>query len=181
MLHSLTGQITEVSPDGILLSVHGLGFFVIVPDTFAFSVGEVTTIRTHLAVRQDGFELYGFNDPLDLAFFRKCLTVSGVGPKTAMSFLRRSPRENLESAIAKKDAHYLTRVVGLGKKAADKLIVELSEKVGTSESHEGEDGDVLDTLVALGYTEREARDALSRVSRDIVGKDHRLRAALSQK
>ena len=181
MLHSLTGKVSEVSLDGILIDVQGLGFFVIVPDTFTFSVGETRTLRTHVAVRQDGFELYGFNDPLDLAFFKKCLTVSGVGPKTAMSFLRRSPRENLESAIAKKDATYLTRVVGLGKKAADKLIVELSEKMDKGESHDSADGDVLDTLVALGYTEKEARDALTRVPREIVGKDLRLRAALSQK
>lgn len=181
MLHSLTGKVTHISPEGILLDVSGLGFFIIVPDTFAFSEGQAVTVKTHLAVRQDGFELYGFNDALDLAFFKKCLTVSGVGPKTAMSFLRRSPRENLESAIAKKDAQYLTRVVGLGKKAADKLIVELSEKMEDRASHDGEDGDVLDTLIALGYTEREARDALSRVAKEIVGKDLRLRAALSQK
>ena len=108
------------------------------------------------------------------------LGVPGVGPKTALSLLRRAPREALEGAIAKRDIPYLTRVVGLGKKAAEKLAVELSEKVGVGgASHEGEDADVFDTLVALGYTDREARRALTLIPADITGKDARLKAALS--
>jgi Holliday junction resolvasome RuvABC DNA-binding subunit len=76
---------------------------------------------------------------------------------------------------------YLTRVVGLGKKAAEKLVVELAEKIGTEDrTHDGDDADVFDMLVALGYTEREARRALLGISPDVVGKDERFKAALSK-
>jgi Holliday junction DNA helicase RuvA len=105
-----------------------------------------------------------------------------VGPKTALSILRRAPRENLEAAIGKRDVQYLTRVVGLGKKAAEKLVVEISEKIGVTESSEGgEDAEVFDTLVALGYTEREARKAVGAIPSTIVGKEARLKSALSIK
>jgi Holliday junction DNA helicase RuvA len=103
-----------------------------------------------------------------------------VGPKTALSILKRAPREALESAIAKRDISYLTRVVGLGKKAAEKLAIELSEKLNSKETSEtGSDAEVFDTLVALGYTDREARRALASIAENISGKEARLRAALS--
>jgi len=134
-----------------------------------------------MAVKQDGIDLYGFEDPADLRFFELCLGVPGVGPKTVLSFLVRSPREAMEAAIGRRDLSYLTRVVGLGKKAAEKLMVELSEKMGVSEGeHQGDDAEVFDTLVALGYTEREARKALGSIPLHVTGRDARLKAALSQ-
>lgn len=178
MLQRVTGTVLESLSDGLVVDVQGLGFFIFTLDPHA--VGDTITLHTHLAVKQDGMDLYGFKTAEDLAFFKKCLTVSGVGPKTALSFLRRSPRDKLQNAIARKDTEYLTRVVGLGKKASDKLILELSEKITASETSEGsDDGDVLDTLIALGYTEREARSALQTIPDTIIGKDARLRAALS--
>ncbi len=135
-----------------------------------------------MAVKQDGIELYGFTDAADRTFFEQLLTVSGVGPKTALSILTRAPRESLQNAIAGRDISYLTRVAGLGKKAAEKLAVELSEKVTpTADTQGGVDAEVIDTLVALGYTEREARGALSRVPLHVSGTDARLKAALSNK
>src|SRR3989344_631083 len=114
----------------------------------------------------------------DRDFFELILTVSGVGPKTALSVLRRAPREALEGAISTRDLAYLTKVVGLGKKSAEKMLVELADKVGPR-AHESPDGEVFDTLVALGYTEREARKALQNIPDSAVGKDVRLKAALS--
>lgn len=180
MIRELRGTVTAVEEDGAVLDVSGWGVFVSMASTGTLSVGDTATLKTHLAFRQDGAELYGFTDAEDLRFFELALCVPGVGPKTALSLLRRAPREALQGAIGKRDVGYLTRVVGLGKKAAEKLIVELSEKVGgDSASHDGEDADVFDTLVALGYTEREARRALAMVPTDISGKDARLKAALS--
>jgi Holliday junction DNA helicase RuvA len=103
-----------------------------------------------------------------------------VGPKTALSIFSRGTRESLEGAIATRDISYLTRVVGLGKKAAEKLVVELSEKMSVStEQHDGDDAEVFDTLVALGYTDREARNALAALPIHITGRDARLKAALA--
>jgi Holliday junction DNA helicase RuvA len=132
-----------------------------------------------MAVKQDGIELYGFLDPADLGFFELTLGVPGVGPKTALSLLKRSSREQLEGAIGKRDIGYLTRIVGLGKKSAEKIVVELADKM-SGRAHDGEDAEVFDTLIALGYTEREARKALGDIAETIVGKEARLRAALGK-
>jgi holliday junction DNA helicase RuvA len=182
MIRELRGVVLSIEPTGIVVDVSGWGVLAHVPAPDAFSVGETVVLKTHLAVKQDGVDLYGFADPADLRFFELSLSVSGVGPKTALSLLRRAPRENLEAAIAKRDLNYLTRVVGLGKKAAEKLIVEISEKLGAHSSAEsGEDAEVFDTLVALGYTEREARKALGEIPSSVVGKEARLKSALTIK
>ncbi len=180
MIREIRGTVLSVDTSGVVVDVSGWGVLVHVPSPDTFSVGTVVSLKTHLAVKQDGVDLYGFLDPADLRFFELTLCVSGVGPKTALSLLRRAPRENLEQAIGKRDVSYLTRVVGLGKKAAEKLIVEISEKMGAHDRAEsGEDAEVFDTLVALGYTEREARKAVGDVSSHVVGKEARLKAALS--
>jgi Holliday junction DNA helicase RuvA len=148
------------------------------PSPQALTVGTEATLATHLALKQDGLELYGFATAADRDFFELILSVSGIGPKTALSVLRKAPREALEGAIGTRDLNYLTKVVGLGKKGAEKMLVELADKVGP-QSHSREDGEVFDTLVALGYTEREARKALQGIPENITGKDARLKAALS--
>jgi holliday junction DNA helicase RuvA len=181
MIREVRGTILSIEPSGIVVDVAGWGVYIAVATPDAFSSGSAVTLKTHLAVKQDGMDLYGFQDAADLRFFELCLSVSGVGPKTALSILRRAPREHIENAIGKRDLSYLTRVVGLGKKAAEKLIVEISEKIGVKGTSElGEDAEVFDTLVALGYTEREARAALAAIPADVAGKEDRLKAALSR-
>lgn len=162
------------------MDVSGFGVFVYLPNATEVTIGKPATLLTHMCLKQDGIELYGFTDAADRTFFEHLLTVSGIGPKTALSILTRAPRTSLENAIATRDISYLTRVAGLGKKAAEKLAVELSEKITpTGETEGATDAEVLDTLVALGYTEREARTALARVPMHISGRDERLKAALS--
>ena len=176
----MTGIVLALEPAGCVIDLSGWGVFVYLPNATSVAVGERTTLLTHMAVKQDGIELYGFTDAADRTFFEQLLTVSGVGPKTALSLLTRAPRASLQNAIAIRDISYLTRVAGLGKKAAEKLAVELSEKITPTEDTQGAtDSEVLDTLVALGYTEREARTAIARVPLHISGRDARLKAALS--
>ncbi len=179
MSRQIRGTVLSTESTGAVIEVMGLGVFVYLPSLEALIVGKEALIHTHLAVRQDGADLYGFMEAADRSFFELVLNVPGVGPKTALSILRRAPREALLGAIAKRDTQYLTRIVGLGKKTAEKMIVELSEKAGAGETHSDADAEVFDTLVALGYTEREARKALSNIPAGTVGKDARLKAALS--
>ncbi len=181
MIKQVRGTVLSVEPNGCVVEVSGWGVFIYMAAVTA-AVGETVTLMTHMAVKQDGIELYGFETAADRTFFEQLLTVSGVGPKTALSILARASREALEGAIATRDISYLTRVVGLGKKAAEKLAVELSEKMTPqSEARDGADAEVFDTLVALGYTDREARTALARVPLHITGRDARLKAALGAK
>jgi len=178
MIRQIRGKVLLVGPISAVIEVAGFGIEVRMSAPQALSVGSDASLATHLALRQDGLELYGFSSAEDRDFFELVLTVSGVGPKTALSVLRRSTREALEGAIGKRDLNYLTKVVGLGKKSAEKMLVELVDKVGPR-SHDNADGEVFDTLVALGYTEREARTALQAIPENIIGKDARLKAALS--
>lgn len=178
MIRQIRGTVLSVSPVSAVIEVAGFGVEVRMSTTDALSVGKEARLMTHFAVKQDGMELYGFVETADRDFFELMLSVSGVGPKTALSVLRRAERGALEGAIGKRDINYLTKVVGLGKKSAEKILVELADKVG-SRAHDDADGDVFDTLVALGYTEREARKALQSLPPTVVGKDARLKAALS--
>lgn len=182
MIREIRGTILSTMPTGIVVDVSGFGVLIHVASPDTFTAGETVRLTTHLAVKQDGIDLYGFPDGADLAFFELSLKVPGVGPKTAMSILRRAPREALEQAIARKDLAYLTKVAGLGKKSAEKLIVEIAERIGVEVgAGQEEDAEVFDTLVALGYTEREARGALANIPKGLEGQDARLKAALANK
>ena len=178
MIRQIRGRVLSVGPISAVIEVAGFGMEVRMSAPQTLATGSEATLATHLALKQDGLELYGFPSAEERDFFELILTVSGVGPKTALSVLRRSTREALEGAIGKRDLAYLTKVVGLGKKSAEKMLVELADKVGPR-SHDNADGEVFDTLVALGYTEREARKALQAIPEDVAGKDARLKAALS--
>lgn len=182
MIRQIYGKVLEIGLARATIEVAGFGIEVHVPSVEKLVLGAETRLSTYLAVKQDGMELYGFPDPADRDFFELALTVSGIGPKTALALLRRSPREGLESAIGRRDIPYLTRVAGLGKKSAEKMIVELAEKLSSKkEGGSNDDAEVFDTLVALGYTEREARKALAAVAENVTGKEARLRAALSNR
>ena len=178
MIRQIRGKVLHVGLVSAIIEVAGFGIEVRMSAPGTLTVGNEASLATHLALKHDGLELYGFALAADRDFFELILTVSGVGPKTALSVLRRSPRETLEGAIGKRDLVYLTKVVGLGKKSAEKMLVELADKVGPR-SHDNADNEVFDTLVALGYTEREARKALQAIPDSAVGKDVRLKAALS--
>lgn len=182
MIRQIRGEVLGNEPGGAIIDIAGFGIFVHLPGTELLTPGEIVTLTTYLAVKQDGIDLYGFTSVADRKFFELLLTVSGVGPKTALSIFSKASRESLEGAIASRDISYLTRVVGLGKKAAEKLAVELADKLeAVGRAPDGEDAEVFDTLVALGYTDREARTALGTIPLHIQGRDARLKAALSNK
>jgi Holliday junction DNA helicase RuvA len=181
MIREICGTVIGNEPGGAIIDVAGFGIFVHLATAELLVPGTEARLKTYMAFRQDGVELYGFSTEED-RFFEQLLTVSGVGPKTALSIFSRGSRESLEGAISTRDISYLTRVVGMGKKAAEKLVVELSEKVNASDkTPDGDDAEVFDTLVALGYTDREARKALSDIPMHITGRDARLKAALAGK
>jgi Holliday junction DNA helicase RuvA len=179
MIRQIRGTVLEVEPLGATIEVAGFGVFVNMAAPEALTVGSEAALHTYLAVKQDGLELYGFAELADLRFFERLLQVPGIGPKTALAIMRKAPRESLLGAIGTRDLEYLTRVAGLGKKAAEKILVELAEKVGITGAHDDGDTEVFDTLVALGYTEREARASVAGIPKEVVGKDARLKAALS--
>ena len=146
------------------------------------TVDSVVALWTHLAVREDILDLYGFSGEEELRFFELLRTVSGIGPKSALAILDIAMVESLRSAIVSGQASYLTSVSGIGKKTAEKIILELRDKVGlATESGSGAlagDVEALEAMRALGYSAQEAREALRKVPQTIEKSGERLRAAL---
>jgi Holliday junction DNA helicase RuvA len=177
MIRQIRGKVLSIGLASAVIEVAGFGIEVRMSTPEILTVGTDASLATHMVLKQDGLELYGFPDAADRDFFELILSVSGIGPKTAQNVLRKASRTALEGAIGKRDLVYLTKVVGLGKKSAEKMLIELADKVG-DHAHDNEDGEVFDTLVALGYTEREARKALQGIPEGIMGKETRLKAAL---
>src|SRR3989338_9114616 len=182
MISYVSGTVVEKNVRFIIVDVGGVGYRVFVTeDTLRrLKTGMSAMLKTHHAVREDSEELFGFLNEGDLKLFELLLSVPGIGPKTALNILNVATPETLRRSITSGETAYLTKISGIGKKTADKIILELREKLGASE--EGttlkEEVDALEALKALGYSHEEAREALKKVDGGIVGTNARIKAAL---
>ncbi len=169
-----------------MIDVGGIGYRVFAsPDVLRKAKKEETIkLWTHLHVREDGMELYGFSQYAELDFFETLIQISGIGPKSALGVLSVAPLDILKRAIASGETSYLTQVSGIGKKIAEKIILELRDKLGKVGfgAEEGgfmkEEEDVLRALRVLGYSYQEAREAIKQLPPDIVGTQGRVKEAL---
>lgn len=185
MIAQLTGTIVSSGVDSVILNVNGVGYRVHTTLEIIRNLSKEKTnvvFFTHLAVRETSMELYGFLHEEEELFFELLISVSGIGPKSALAIMNLETVATLSSAIAHGDTTYLTKVSGIGRKSAEKIIIELRDKITSldidgTHAHE-EDKDALDALVSLGYSTREAREALKIVSKDIIGTQKRLTEAL---
>jgi len=190
MIRYLSGIVRFRDEKSIILDVHGVGYqlFMTGPILASFTEGSLASAWTHLAVRETSLDLYGFGRQEELFFFELLLTVPGIGPKGALGILGLAPIETLGRAINEGDVGYLTKVSGIGRKTAEKIVIELKGKLGNMQKEKTEgktaqhsvDSDVLEALLSLGYGEREARDAVQALPEDIVGVPKRVAAALKQ-
>jgi len=188
MITQLSGNITFTGNNYVVLDVAGVGYKVHVSlDTLRALTKErqhTLSLWTHLAVRETSLDLYGFLEHSELEFFEMLITISGIGPKSALGILSVAPVDTIKHAIASGDTSYLTKVSGIGKKNAEKIVVELRDKLGGAHALPGtmlkEDADVIAVLQSIGYTVREARDALKGVSKDTVGTSEKIKEALRQ-
>ncbi|MGP8079218.1 MAG: Holliday junction branch migration protein RuvA [Dehalococcoidales bacterium] len=170
MIASLQGIIDAVSTDGMIVNVNGVGFKVGVPTSVLSEsgvVGREIKLFTHLHVREDDWSLYGFASIDELKLFETLISVSGLGPKTAMGMLSAMSADQVAMAIASGSVEMLTTIPGIGKKTADRLILELKDKVGgvmistpTGRAAQ-ENADVIATLVSLGYSGPETARAVN--------------------
>lgn len=182
MIGRIEGEVSVKRAGFVILSAGGVGYKIAATrEALAgLKAGEKAVLWTHLAVREDSLDLYGFRAEDELHLFELLLTVSGVGPKSALAILDLAPVETLRSAIAGGNAQYLTKVSGVGRKTAEKIVLELREKVGAGIAGPALQGDedALDAMRSLGYTLHEARDALRKVPHEVTEGSERLRAAL---
>jgi Holliday junction DNA helicase RuvA len=184
MIALLTGKIAGMKGTSVIIDVHGVGYRVMVS---AYALGKLAgegevTLHIHTHVREDQFALFGFLDEDELKMFELLISVSGVGPKMALGILSIADANTIRAAVVERDATILTRISGVGKKTAEKIIVELQNKVSAAEVTGREsissDQDAVEGLMSLGYSATQAREALKEVSPDIRKPGERIRAAL---
>ncbi len=183
MISKITGQIIHKNDKFIVVETNGLGYKIFSTTDLISKVKENDQVQiwTYLAVRENALDLYGFMTKKDLDFFELLITISGVGPKTALNILNVATVDSLRKAISSGETAHLTKVSGLGKKMADKIVLELKGKLGSYEEIEmglKEEIDALEALKSLGYSHRDAREALQEISKDLKSTSDRVKAAL---
>jgi Holliday junction DNA helicase RuvA len=147
----------------VLVDVGGVAYEVDVPLSTFYSLpaaGEPVTLHTHLVVREDAQVLYGFATLEERATFRQLIRISGIGARTALAVLSGMSVADLAHAVALQEAQALTRIPGIGKKTAERLLLELKGKLGEAKAVAGGSGDILNALLGLGYSEKEALAAV---------------------
>ena len=188
MIGRLTGKLAGKHPPQVLLDVAGIGYEVDVPMSTFYSLpatGEPVTLHTHLVVREDAHVLYGFATLEERTAFRQLIRISGVGARTALSVLSGLSVTDLAQAVTLQEAGRLTKIPGIGKKTAERLLLELKGKLadaipaaGDTVAMPGSQGsDILNALLSLGYNEKEAHAAIKGLAPDIAVADG-IRAAL---
>ena len=188
MIGFLEGNVIFEGEKFAIVGVGGIGYKVYAgADTLAKMPEKGASVKLwiHDHVREDSRELYGFVHYAELELFEMLIAISGIGPKGALGILGVAPVDTLKKAIAAGDTSYLTRVSGIGKKIAEKVILELREKmagrgVSVSAPELKDEADALDALVSLGYSQREAREALGAVPESMTRVEERVGEALKR-
>ncbi len=183
MIARLSGTVALIRGAAIILDVGGVGYLVAVRSTAEFTVGKAATLHTHLAVRENALDLYGFLDDRELHMFEELIKLPKIGPKSAMQILIQADVATIVKAVAEQDAQYLTKLSGIGKKTAEKIVTELKDVFGEGVAGVGVSGtsgdtDLIDALMALGYSQKDARDALQKLPQKITDTNERLKYAL---
>ena len=180
MIGRLTGRLASKHPPQLLVEVGGVGYEVEVPMSTFYSlpaVGEAVTLLTHLSIKEDSHALYGFATLEERAAFRQLIRISGVGARTALAVLSGLSVGELAQAVVLQEAQMLTKVPGIGKKTAERLLLELKGKLADAKPAITGSGDILNALLGLGYSEKEAQAAVKGLPHGIAVAEG-IRAAL---
>ena len=194
MIAHIKGEVAEKFDSSVIVDVNGVGYEIALTalDFDAVTVGETQKFYTHHSVRENGEDLYGFSSLAAKKLFELLTSVNGVGPRAGMAILSLAAPEDVRNAIANADVAFISKASGVGKKSAERVIVDLRDKVGLP-SHVGatevfvptggvkpEKDEALDALIALGFPLKEATEALEKVDKNL-SVEERIRAALKQK
>ena len=187
MISSLRGRIAAKGDNYVVLDVGGVGFKVFAPSSAlerSGAVGQEISLFTHLHVRENELALYGFGSPDELQLFELLLGVSGIGPKVGLKIVSIMSLETLREAIATGDAAMLTRIPGIGKRIAERVMMDLKDKLGVSlelvsyPALTHADAEVISALTSLGYSVTEAQAALRSLPQGDLTLEDRVRLAL---
>lgn len=181
MIGSIRGQLLEKNPPQILVETNGVGYEIDVPMSTLYNlpdIGAEVFLYTHYVVREDAELLFGFSTKAERSLFRLLIRISGIGPKIALSILSGISASILAQAVSQAEPGLLTRIPGVGKKTAERIVLELKGKidtvVGSADSQtptSGAKADIISALVSLGYSEREALQAVKGLAADVTVND----------
>lgn len=191
MISYLRGPIIELGTRYVVLDMHGLGYKVYTTDDtiHTLKIGQETTFWAHLVVREDALDLYGFTTQKERSFFELLISISGIGPKSALNILSLVTSDTLASSIRSGSVAHLVKVSGIGKKTAEKIVLELKDKLSgasfqsdnpTLSAGMSSDMDAIEALKSLGYETDDAREALKKISTDISDTGKKVKAALKE-
>ena len=196
MIGFLRGSLAEKGDGYIVIDVNGVGYYVNVPansSAYLSQEGEEVTVYTSMIVREDDISLFGFSGKGELDLFKKLIGVSGVGPKAAVSILSSFTSDQLKEAIVFEDSKSLTRANGIGKKTAERIVLELKDKFSTTDGIVGSNageiaaadqvfaggrGEAINALIALGYSRGEATSALAGIQERDLSTEEYIKLAL---
>lgn len=178
MIGKLTGTLAERNPPQVVVDCHGVGYEVDVPMSTFYNLpalGEKVSLLTHFVVREDAQILYGFGTAGERAAFRELIKITGVGPRTALGLLSGMSVNEIAQAVSLQEAGRLVKIPGIGKKTAERLLLELKGKLGDAlglpaggvQPANDAQADILQALVALGYSDKEAALALKALPKDV--------------
>ncbi|WP_210544283.1 Holliday junction branch migration protein RuvA [Rhodoferax sp. PAMC 29310] len=175
MIGKLTGTLCDKNPPQVMVDCHGVGYEVHVPMSTFYNLPELgakVSLLTHFVVREDAQILYGFENSQEREAFRQLIKITGVGPRTALSVLSGMSVADLSQAVTMQEGGRLIKVPGIGKKTAERLLLELKGKLGpdiglSSTLANDAQGDILQALLALGYSDKEAVLALKALPKDV--------------
>ena len=197
MIHYVKGTLEIKLPESVVIETGGVGFKISVPSNsrlYMTQEGTEVSVFTYMNVREDDISLYGFDDEEGLMLFEKLITVNGVGSKAAMAILSAMPSQEVRKAIMYEDADMLTRANGIGKKTAQRIVLDLKDKVGTGADISvptGMEGttpaaapdnksEAIDALIALGYARAEAAEALVGIKEQDLTVEEYIKLALKK-
>lgn len=186
MIYSVSGTLQSRGENFVVVAVGGLGLKIFMHRKALQSLPSAQShlsLFCHLHVREDALDLFGFENPEELHLFELLISVSGVGPKSALSVLDVSSLRDLSAAIQENRPDLLTQAAGIGRKTAERIILELRSKVraaegGATVAKMETDADLVETLASLGYRKEQAKAALDKVAREVTSLEDRLKSAL---
>lgn len=186
MIQSIKGKLKAKGDGFVIVDVHGIGFKVFILDSARAvlqKIGGDVELSTYFQVREDAWTLYGFINEEELIFFEKLISVSGIGPKTAITIMSSAPVEKLKAAIAGGESELIQKSYGIGKKTADRIVLELKDKLkgmdskGTVALMES-DNEIYDALIGLGYSSSQTKIAIAKINPGTKSTNDRIREAL---
>jgi holliday junction DNA helicase RuvA len=187
MIAELRGILVGKEAGALIIDVQGVGYRVATPssDLVVADLGSKIRLYTHLAVREDALDLYGFLNQEDRLVFLKLIDISGIGPKTALGILSTAGAETIVKAVVNEDPAYLVKAGGLSKKSAEKIVLGLKDKADQLSYRPRDlditgEADIVEAIIALGYSPSEAREAARAIPREITDLSERIRSALKQ-